>query len=110
MVDGILGFVMVLAIVIVSTKLCGLLFRRLHLPQVLGYIIAGVLIGPALFGMGGFSLIGFQSDADSVSCLVMLDEFTLNDGSTYTILDVFSKIGVILIMFCYLCSLCWNWL
>ena len=100
MVDGILGFVMVLAIVIVSTKLCGLLFRRLHLPQVLGYIIAGVLIGPALFGMGGFSLIGFQSDADSVSCLVMLDEFTLNDGSTYTILDVFSKIGVILIMFC----------
>lgn len=100
MVDGILGFVMVLAIVIVSTKVCGLLFRRLHLPQVLGYIIAGVLIGPALFGMGGFSLIGFQSDADSVSCLVMLDEFTLNDGSTYTILDVFSKIGVILIMFC----------
>ena len=100
MVDGILGFVMVLAIVIVSTKLCGLLFRRLHLPQVLGYIIAGVLIGPALFGMGGFSLIGFQSEADSVSCLVMLDEFTLNDGSTYTILDVFSKIGVILIMFC----------
>lgn len=100
MVDGILGFVMVLAIVIISTKLCGLLFRRLHLPQVLGYIIAGVLIGPALFGMCGFSLIGFQSEADSVSCLVMLDEFTLNDGSTYTILDVFSKIGVILIMFC----------
>ncbi len=100
MIDGILGFVMVLAIIIVSTKLCGLLFRKLHLPQVLGYIIAGVLIGPALFGMGGFSLVGFQSEADSVSCFVMLDEFTLNDGGTYTILDVFSKIGVILIMFC----------
>ncbi len=100
MVDGILGFVMVLAIIMVSTKLCGLLFRKLNLPQVLGYIIAGVLIGPALIGMSGVSLIGFQSEADEVACLVMLDEFTLNDGGTYTILDVFSKIGVILIMFC----------
>ncbi|HIW02907.1 MAG TPA: cation:proton antiporter [Candidatus Protoclostridium stercorigallinarum] len=100
MIDGIPGFLMVLAIVMVSTKLCGLLFRRLNLPQVLGYIIAGVLVGPALIGMSGYSLIGFQSEADEVACFVMLDEFTLMDGGTYTILDVFSKIGVILIMFC----------
>ena len=100
MIDGIPGFLMTLAIVIVSTKLCGLLFRRLKLPQVLGYIIAGVLIGPALIGMSGVSLIGFQSEADEIACFVMLDEFTLNGGGTYTILDVFAKIGVILIMFC----------
>ena len=91
---------MVLAIIMVATKVCGLLFRKLNLPQVLGYIIAGVLVGPALIGMSGFSLIGFQSEADEIACFVMLDEFTLNDGGTFTILDVFSKIGVILIMFC----------
>ena len=100
MIDGILGFVMVLAIIMVSTKVCGLLLRKLNLPQVLGYIIAGILVGPALIGMSGFSLIGFQSEANETACFVMLDEFTLNDGGTFTILDVFSKIGVIMIMFC----------
>ena len=100
MIDGILGFVMVLAIIMVSTKVCGLLLRKLNLPQVLGYIIAGILVGPALIGMSGFSLIGFQSEANEIACFVMLDEFTLNDGGTFTILDVFSKIGVIMIMFC----------
>ena len=59
-----LGFCMVLAIILFSTKLLGLIFRKLGLPQVLGYIIAGILIGPALFGdtlgENGVALIGFE--------------------------------------------------
>ena len=57
--DG-LGFVAVLAIIIFFTKSLGLIFRHFGLPQVLGFIIAGVLIGPAVFGdFCGFALIGF---------------------------------------------------
>ena len=101
MFHGVLGFILALAIIMIATKLCGLLFRKLNLPQVLGYIVAGIFVGPAVFGFAGFSLIGFQGQADSVSSLVILDEFTftLAGNDEYTILDVFSKIGVILIMF-----------
>ena len=56
-----LGFCMVLAIILLSTKFLGLVFRKIGLPQVLGYIIAGIIIGPAIFGdLCGFSLIGFE--------------------------------------------------
>ena len=98
MFDGVLGFVMALAIIMISTKLCGMLARKLGLPQVLGYIIAGILIGPAVFGMFGFSLIGFMSDGQ-VASFIALDEFRLDGHDNFTVLDVFSKIGVIMIMF-----------
>ena len=60
MFHGVLGFILALAIIMISTKLCGLLFRKFNLPQVLGYIVAGIFIGPAVFGFAGFSLIGSQ--------------------------------------------------
>ncbi len=97
MFDGVLGFVMALAIVMISTKLCGMLARYFGLPQVLGYIVAGILIGPALFGMLGFSLIGFH-DGNTAS-FIALDEFSIDGHDNFTVLDVFSKIGVIIIMF-----------
>ena len=49
-IDNGLGFAVILAIILLGTKLCGLLFRKIGLPQVLGYIIAGIIIGPAIFG------------------------------------------------------------
>ncbi len=59
-----IGFVAVLAIILFSTKLLGLGFRRMGLPQVLGYIIAGIIIGPAIFGdLCGYSLFGFAGPA-----------------------------------------------
>lgn len=89
-----LGFCMVLAIILFSTKLLGLIFRRLGLPQVLGYIIAGILIGPAIFGdlLGehGFALIGIEGK--DYWCLLALPEDS-------TALSIFSKIGVLLLMF-----------
>ena len=39
-----------LAIIIIFAKLFGLTARRLHAPQVVGEIIAGLLIGPSIFG------------------------------------------------------------
>ena len=39
-----------LAIIIIAAKLCGILARKLKAPQVVGEIIAGLIIGPSLLG------------------------------------------------------------
>ncbi len=44
-----------LSIIIVSAKLCGLIAQKLKVPQVVGEIIAGLLIGPCCFGVVGNS-------------------------------------------------------
>lgn len=40
-----------IALVLISTKILGLLTRRIQLPQVVGALIAGLLLGPACFGV-----------------------------------------------------------
>ncbi len=60
-----------LAIIIVAAKAMGLLAKKLKAPQVVGEILAGLIIGPACFGIVG------QSD----------------------FLSVMAEIGVVLIMF-----------
>ena len=93
--DG-LGFVAVLAIIIFFTKSLGLIFRHFGLPQVLGFIIAGVLIGPAVFGdFCGFALIGFEGKSYYSLFKLAVTEEGHNGG-----LEIFSKIGVLLLMFC----------
>lgn len=88
--DSALGFCAVLAIILFSTKFLGLLFRHFGLPQVLGYIIAGILIGPAVFGdFCGGALIGF-SDGGYYSLITLSRENALS---------IFSKVGVLLLMF-----------
>ena len=72
-------FLCQIAIILFSTKMIGILMRRLGLPQVLGFIVAGILIGPAIWG-------NFFST----------ELFPLRDNSY---LEVFAKIGVIFVMF-----------
>jgi len=40
-----------LAIIVIAAKFCGLLARKCKAPQVVGEIIAGLLIGPCVFGL-----------------------------------------------------------
>lgn len=40
-----------IALILISTKILGLLTRRYQLPQVVGALIAGLLLGPACFGV-----------------------------------------------------------
>lgn len=98
-----LGFIAVLAVILFFTKLFGLGFRHFGLPQVLGYIIAGIVIGPAIFGdLCGACLIGFQSAVKSGKYFAL---FVIPDGSLLAefgadnALGVFSKVGVLLLMF-----------
>ena len=61
------------AIILFATKLLGMLSRRLGLPQVVGMIIAGLLIGPAIFGqlgLGNFRGL-IAPAADSVEMTVL---------------------------------------
>ena len=39
-----------IAIILIATKIGGLLSKKVNMPQVLGALIAGVIIGPSLFG------------------------------------------------------------
>ena len=44
-----------LCIIIIAAKLCGIIARKLKAPQVVGEIIAGVLLGPSVLGWVGQS-------------------------------------------------------
>ena len=84
-----------LAVILFFTKFCGLIAKKIGLPQVVGMVVAGLLIGPALTGLlfNGFGIIK-PLDQDVI---------TLTDGKTisieFTILKAFSQIGVLMILF-----------
>lgn len=73
------NFLMELAIILVSTKVMGLLAKKLGLPRVVGMLIAGILIGSAIW----LPLTGGR--------------FVPVMGSSY--LKVLAELGVIFIMF-----------
>lgn len=49
------SFLLVIAAIMLSTKILGLASERVHMPQVVGALIAGLLIGPSVFGIVGES-------------------------------------------------------
>ena len=72
------------AIILLATKLLGMFTRKLGLPQVVGMIIAGLIIGPALVGqmhLGSFRGIINPTDIEM------------------KVLQSFSQIGVVFILF-----------
>jgi len=72
------------AIILLTTKVLGLVARKLGLPQVVGFVVAGLLIGPAILGyIPGFN--GFVPYEAGTPAAIAL--------------DVFAEIGVLLILF-----------
>ena len=39
-----------IALILISTKILGMITRRFQMPQVVGALLAGLLLGPAVFG------------------------------------------------------------
>lgn len=68
-------------IILLSTKLLGMVTRKIGLPQVVGMILAGLLIGPALFQGSGFSGLIHPTEIEM------------------DVLKSFSQIGVVFILF-----------
>ncbi|MFR1808457.1 MAG: cation:proton antiporter, partial [Pygmaiobacter massiliensis] len=48
-----LQFLLGLALILFSTKALGLLTRKFKMPQVVGALLAGLLLGPAVFNVMG---------------------------------------------------------
>ena len=44
-------FFLDLAIILIASKLFGIAFRKIHLPQVVGILVAGLIIGPNVLGI-----------------------------------------------------------
>ena len=49
--------------ILLTSYLCGRLARRMRLPMITGYLLAGVLFGPHVLGAVGHSLTGFTEGA-----------------------------------------------
>ncbi len=68
-------FLLSLAIIFFSTKLLGILAKKIHLPEVVGALVAGIIIGPSLLGVVNF------------------------DGDVGTFIEYAAEVGVILLMY-----------
>lgn len=44
-------FLLMIAVILLSTKLFGLLSERVHMPQVVGALLAGIILGPSVLGL-----------------------------------------------------------
>lgn len=44
-------FLLDLALILLSTKILGLVTRKIHMPQVVGALLAGLILGPAMFNV-----------------------------------------------------------
>ena len=77
-----LGLLLVqIAVVVVAARLVGLLFRRVGQPQVMGEMVAGILLGPSFLGAAAPELsarlfpaasLGFLSSVSQVGLLVFM--------------------------------------
>jgi Kef-type K+ transport system membrane component KefB len=71
-----------IAVILLASRLVGMLFRKLKQPQVIGEIIAGILLGPSLLGWA----------APSVAAAIF-------PAASLGYLNALSQIGLILFMF-----------
>lgn len=47
------SFIIAIAIILLSTKVLGVASEKVNMPQVVGALIAGLLLGPSCFGLIG---------------------------------------------------------
>lgn len=59
-----------LALILLSTKLFGLLTRRFNMPQVVGALLAGVILGPAVLGIMGET--AFIKEVAEIGVIVLM--------------------------------------
>ncbi len=59
-----------LALILLSTKLFGLLTKRFNMPQVVGALLAGVILGPAVFGI--MSETAFIKEVAEIGVIVLM--------------------------------------
>lgn len=63
-------FLFDLAVILLGTKLLGLVTRRFHMPQVVGALLAGLLLGPAVCNIIGST--DFIADSAEIGVIVLM--------------------------------------
>lgn len=63
-------FLLTIAIIMLSTKVFGLTSERVHMPQVVGALVAGVLVGPSVLGWVGES--DFLVKAAEIGVIILM--------------------------------------
>ena len=62
--------------------LCGLalggIFRKLHLPQLLGMLLTGILLGPYVLNLLDSSILGISADLRQIALIIILTRAGLN--------------------------------
>ena len=70
-------FLMQLIVILVTSQICGFLFRKIGQPAVMGEIIAGILLGPSFIGAVFPDLTAFVFPPESLTHLHMLSQIGL---------------------------------
>src|SRR5688572_20324176 len=63
------------ALIIALSRLMGLLFAKMHQPQVIGEMVAGIMLGPSLLGTAFPTLHGWLFPREGVELLNVLSQF-----------------------------------
>jgi Kef-type K+ transport system membrane component KefB len=82
--DEVLSFLIIVSIILISARILGELCRKYKQPAVIGEIIAGIILGPSLFGWL------FPSQFSYIF---------LSQPKAYAAFDGLANIGIILLMF-----------
>lgn len=63
-------FLLDLALILLSTKVLGLITRRFHMPQVVGALIAGLLLGPVCFNV--ITQTEYIQDTSEIGVIILM--------------------------------------
>lgn len=86
-----------LAIIFLSGLLMGEIFKRLHLPSLMGMIIAGIITGPYCLNLIDGSILNIAPDLRQFALVIILSRagLTLN-------IDDLKKVGLSAILMCFI--------
>lgn len=70
-------FILQLIIIIIASRLCAFVFKKIGQPAVMGEIVAGIALGPSLFGSAFPGLSSFIFPVSSLSNLQLLSQIGL---------------------------------
>ena len=77
MMNSLLTLIIQIAIIIIASRLVGLLFRKIHQPQVVGEMVAGIILGPSVLGWLAPNISAFIFPHNSLILLNTLSQLGL---------------------------------
>ncbi|MDR3627560.1 MAG: cation:proton antiporter [Ignavibacteriaceae bacterium] len=72
-----LKLIIQIAVIIIVSRVIGILFRKIHQPQVVGEMVAGIVLGPSLLGWLAPNVFVFIFPPESLKYLNVLSEIGL---------------------------------